>query len=110
MYIVSIISIIICIINFICSLFLERWVESYVWAFSAWSWIIVYIGEREIKKLKKENIELEKYGIWQNKKYETWRGYMNKGYRIANTFPAADNPPTYNKLIFGKLKGHYKII
>jgi len=98
------------IVNCIICLLLKHYLEAYFWLFFGLSWIIVYIGEREIKKLKKENIELEKYGIWQNKKYETWRGYMNKGYRIANIFPAADNPPTYNKLIFDKLKGHYKII
>ena len=42
--------------------------------------IIVIGGRRYENKIE----ELEKAVEWQRKKYETWRGYMNKGYRIAH--------------------------
>jgi len=95
MYFVSIISIIICVINCVTCLFLKEWVESFVWLFAGYSWIIVFVSEREIRKLKKEAVELEKYGIWQNKKYERFRGYLNKGYTIAKTSGWISEPPTW---------------
>ena len=41
---------------------------------------IVIGGRRYEDKIE----ELEKAVKWQRTKYETWRGYMNKGYRIAH--------------------------
>ena len=34
---------------------------------------------------------------WQKTKCKTWRGYLNKGYQIANTSGAADIHPTYSE-------------
>ena len=52
----------------------------------------------------KEKIrEFEKAVKWQKTKYKTWRGYLNKGYQIADTSPGANiHPTTIDYLIRGK--------
>ena len=67
--------------------------------FCLWALIALLIGyiaiiekchAKEVKKLKKER-------DWQNKKYETWRGYMNKGYRIAHD-------KTYGEILLDRIR------
>ena len=59
--------------------------------------LYILITERHHKeKIRK----LEKAVEWQKTKYKRWRGYLNKGYQIANTSPGADIHPDY--LIRGK--------
>ena len=48
---------------------------------------------RHVKKVK----QLKKDVKWQKTKYKTWKGYMNKGYRIANSYSGATIHPFYWK-------------
>ena len=59
--------------------------------------LCLLINERQHKKKIKD---LEKTVEWQRIKYKRWRGYLNKGYQIADISPGAHIHPNY--LIRGK--------